>query len=200
MVDTTPLLLTILDILERRSKEVGDKPQKKVWTTLITRLWKQAKSGASNWKDVDQAITSFLGLYPDYVPGQLLLKQGLDMAEARCDALVMAEMISRQPRNRTKPDEAERFDSFDIESEPMPQVASVPQGVFRRSLDVCIRSGNAESGRRILDAFKAVKDEYPEKLQSDVFGLACLCYTRAGQASDAKDTLFEMTESDMEAT
>ncbi|CAJ1914048.1 unnamed protein product [Cylindrotheca closterium] len=199
LVDTTPLMLNILDILERRCKGDGDKPQKKIWRKLITRLWKQAKSGASNWKDLDRAIASFLGLYPEYVPDPLLLKQGLDMAEAMSDALVMAEMISRQSAN-AEDAPVGRFESFDGEGNPIPEVASVPQGVFRRSLDVCIRSGNAESGRQILDAFKAIKDDYPTKLQSDVFGLACLCYTRAGQANDAKDTLFAMSESDMDVS
>ena len=192
--------MKILDILERRSKEGSNKPQKKAWTTLITKLWKQAKAGASNWKDVDRAIASFLALYPDYVPDPLLLKQGLDAAEARSDAVVMAEMISRQSENERNATEAGRWDSFDGESDSAPRVAAVPQGVFRRSLNVCIRSGNAESGRRILNAFKSVKDEYPEKVQSDVFGLACLCYTSAGQASDAKATLFAMAKSDMKVT
>lgn len=188
-------MLNILDILETRCAEDVDKPQKKVWRKLITRLWKQAKSGSSNWRDVDRAIASFLGLYPNHVPDMLLLKQGLDMAEARSDALVMADMISRQNANA---EAVGGFESLDGEGNPIPEVASVPQGVFRRSLDVCIRSGNAESGRQILDAFKAVKEDYPMKVQSDVFGLACLCYTRAGQADGAKETLFAMTESDMD--
>jgi pentatricopeptide repeat protein len=199
MIDTAPLLLRILYTLEDRAKD-DEKPEPNVWTALIHRLSKNAKSGNSQWKDVNQAIYSFLTLYPDIVPIPILLKQGLDAGEATIDAGIITQIIYKQLHHQN---DMLSFDSAEtselvVYEELAREVASIPQGVFRRSFQICIRSGDTESASSILDSFNSTKDSYPMKVRSEIFGLALLCYTKAGRVEDAKETLFAMIENNME--
>jgi hypothetical protein len=219
LIDTAPLLVKILAALENRSR--GDeKPEQHIWTTLIGRLARQAKTYGSHWKDVNRALRTFLSLYPGVVPNPTLLKLCLDAGEAVGDAsivdLVIQNEVERQSKVQTLPLEEMSFrseeiswdqvsDSQEVESNTetkkegiQSQVASIPQGVFRRGLQICLRNGDAKSATSILSSFDSMIEVYPKKVQSEIFGLTLLCHTTAGRAEDAKNALLQMAEQNME--
>eukprot|EP00980_Cylindrotheca_fusiformis_P028100 scaffold22580_cov210-Cylindrotheca_fusiformis.AAC.7 len=198
LIDTAPLLRKILYTLEGISNGL-EKPDGHVWTTLINRFSRQAKSGNSHWKDVIQAVNSFLTLYPDIAPSPILLRQGLDAGEAMLNASVIARIIDQQLRlQEQKKEFPHSIVENSHESENGGEIPSIPQGVFRRGLQICIRSGDTKSATRLFRSFKTIKEYYPIQVQADMFGLALLCFTGAGLVENAKEVFFDMIETGME--
>lgn len=116
------------------------------------------------------------------------------------DANIVAKIIHKQLwlENKESTFDGMRNPILVGREDRIQDIPSIPQGVFRRGLQICIRAGDTESATAMLESFNCIKDSYPVKVQSDIFGLALLCYAKAGQADDAKEILFAMIETEMD--
>lgn len=191
LIDTAPLLLKIGKLLERKSQE-GKNLDHFIWTTLVDQLSQQAKSCALHWKDVNTILESFFRFYPNYFLDTKLLKTCLEASEALANANLITTALEREAENVPLPD----LDS--LEGNDTSKVATVPHGVFRRALEICLKSNDTANADRICNAFKTSKEAYPLAVQSEIFGLVLLCYAKDGQAERAKTVLFSMIDEDVD--
>jgi hypothetical protein len=185
-IDVAPFLLRIMDTLERRLAN-RQKPALFVWSTLIDQLSRSADSNSSLWASVDKALRTVLEAYPFSSLDTNVLRNCLQTSESTADAGLLANLIQKNVSIQAQSNNRD-------EVGPSP----IPHQAFRKSLEICLRSGDVESANTILDSFNRISGAYPVGVQTQIHALALLCHARAGDAGRAKEILFTMTTQKMQ--
>ena len=136
---------------------------------------------------VKDIILKVLTVYPNFWPGTKLLTTGLRCAEATDDAKVMAELFAREVQ---RSGDNRQLEEGTMESHK--QSSTIPQMLFRRSLNLALRNKDTESASSILACFEQIEDIYTLGAKSEIHGLAILCFARAGRSQDAKNHLLKL--------
>jgi pentatricopeptide repeat protein len=225
LLDTSSLLLEILELLERQAED-GHKPGFAVWSALIDRLSKAAKHDESLWSLAQRAFKMLLREHSDKSPSTTMLKIGLKTCEATTDAELAAQLVSLVV-NRSESlsfDDGPPLDSttFDVDArsinimdgandlEPVdepqqispdskvpPTGAPIPIQQLRKAFEISLGAGDMRSASSILSSFDKLSPYYPLSAHTEFYALGLLGFAKAGDADSAKSFLKEMKRKEM---
>ena len=209
-VDVAPFLLQLMGELEK-----VEAPDIKVWTTLVDKLSRSARSDDSLWPHVRRAMQIVFEIYQPSVPSKKLLRIGLESSISAGDARLASDIVQKEVAKCQRFSQREAGndpsllyesnaqvwgkteDSYEENLLQAPGPAPIPLPVFRKALETSLRSKDAESATSIVESFAEIESAYPLAAQGDIYGLALLCYVIAGEADKAQDILFSMIERNM---
>ena len=205
LLDNSELHKELLSLFQQQI-DSDARPGFSAWVPFLERICRSAKIDYVQWDLAHQAFKIYLEEYEEMYPNKAIMKIGLQIASAKQDAAVAAELVTRLAKRHVSQNffsspqniEAHNDDNMSKDTELAPSAlaseAGIPYMFLRSALEISLAAKDVDSTNKVLSCFDLVQDHFPDGAALEFYGLGLLGYARYGYPDNAKDLLERMSE------